>query len=381
MDKPRPSNHAAYLIDKNGSPLEVREAPYTRPGPGQMVVKTGAMAMNPVDFGMQHVGRLAFTWIRCPAIVGNDVAGEVVEVGAGGTASSLFKVGDRVLGLAAGGDPDVHDSSEGGFQEYAVLRDNLTSRIPDSMSYEQACVIPVGLSTAACGLFQKDFLGLQHPRLDAEPTGETLLVWGGSTSVGSNAVQLATAAGYDVIATASPSNFDYVRGLGASHVLDYHDAAIVAKLTAAFEGRLCAGAIAIGATSLEPCIDVVARAATKRHRRRFVAQASMPLSLADISSGLLGTARTIVGFVWWSATVAVRKRWRRVGSSFIFGSSLMHNEVGAAVFTDFLPAALARGSYRAVPEPVVVGQGLGAVQGALDVLQKGVSASKIVVSM
>ncbi|TAQ89425.1 hypothetical protein B7494_g2244 [Chlorociboria aeruginascens] len=58
--------------------------------------------------------------------------------------------------------------------------------------------------------------------LDNKPTGKTVLIWGGSGSVGVNVIQLAVAAGYEVIATASPANFDYLKELGASEVLDYH---------------------------------------------------------------------------------------------------------------------------------------------------------------
>jgi NADPH:quinone reductase-like Zn-dependent oxidoreductase len=72
------------------------------------------------------------------------------------------------------------------------------------------------MSTAACGLFQEDHLALQRSSALPKPTSKTLLVWGGSTSVGSNAIQLAVAAGYEVFTTASPKNFDYVKKLGAA---------------------------------------------------------------------------------------------------------------------------------------------------------------------
>jgi NADPH:quinone reductase-like Zn-dependent oxidoreductase len=77
---------------------------------------------------------------------------------------------------------------DGGFQLYTTLQTNLASPIPASMAYETAVVLPLGLSTAAAGLFQKSFLNLQLPAEPArQPTGKTLLVWGGASSVGSNA--------------------------------------------------------------------------------------------------------------------------------------------------------------------------------------------------
>ena len=80
--------------------------------------------------------------------------------------------------------------------------------------------------TAAAALFEPDQLGLALPPATSVPTpepGSTVLVWGGSTSVGNNAVQLAAAAGHRVLATASPRNDALVRGLGAAEVVDYRD--------------------------------------------------------------------------------------------------------------------------------------------------------------
>ena len=62
-------------------------------------------------------------------------------------------------------------------------------------------------------------------------------IFGGSTSVGANAIQLAVAAGYEVISTASPKNHAYVRGLGASEVFDYHSATVVADMIKACEAK------------------------------------------------------------------------------------------------------------------------------------------------
>lgn len=102
------------------------------------------------------------------------------------------------------------------FQEYTVVPAHMASPIPSTLSFDHAAVIPLGLSTAAAGLFEKEYLAPQHPSVSPKPTGKALLIWGGSTSVGSNAIQLAVAAGYDVITTASPKNFDYVKKLAAS---------------------------------------------------------------------------------------------------------------------------------------------------------------------
>jgi NADPH:quinone reductase-like Zn-dependent oxidoreductase len=177
-----PTNRAAYVVGQ-GKPLEVREAPYTTPGPNQVVVKNAAVAINPVDWLIPNVVKMFGPHIKLPFVFGDDCAGTVVEVGQG---VSSLKVGDRVLGLAVSFDKRSNKASEGGFQEYTVLRTTLVSKIPDWMSFESASVIPLGLATAACGLFLEDFLGLQLPTAPEpqKPTGKTVIIWGGSTSVG-----------------------------------------------------------------------------------------------------------------------------------------------------------------------------------------------------
>lgn len=73
-------------------------------------------------------------------------------------------------------------------------------------------------------------LKLALPSLNPEPTGKKVLIWGGSSSVGSSAIQLAAAAGYEVLTTASPVNHEYVKNLGASHVFDHRDPHVVEKI-------------------------------------------------------------------------------------------------------------------------------------------------------
>ena len=70
-----------------------------------------------------------------------------------------------------------------------------------------------------------------------------------------------------------------------------------------------------------------------------------------------------------------------VESKFILGSSLADNELGAAIYIDYLPKALANGRFIAAPEPLVVGKGLEFIQKALETQREGVSAKKVVVSL
>jgi NADPH:quinone reductase-like Zn-dependent oxidoreductase len=104
---------------------------------------------------------MMFSWIKYLFLLGTDVVGEVVEVGAGVT---RFKVGDRVVSYAVRMGKEYNSSSKGAFQAYTVLLAHIASPIPHNLSYKSAAVLPLGLPTAACGLFQKDQLALQFPR-------------------------------------------------------------------------------------------------------------------------------------------------------------------------------------------------------------------------
>lgn len=373
-----PSNRAAWLTAKSARPLEVKSAPYTPPAPNEIVIKNGAIAINPIDWSKQFLGDMMFSYIKYPFVLGEDVAGEVVEVGKDVT---RFVPGDRVLGHALGMEPKVNRSADGAFQEYTVLRTNMVSRIPATITYEQACVLPLCLSTAACGLFQKDYLGLDLPVAQLKhrkPKGETLLVWGGSSSVGSNTIQLAAAAGYDVITTASPKNFSYVKGLGAVDVFDYHSTNVIEDIieTLRKQDRKPVGAVAIGNGSTEACMEILA----KSGGRKFIAQASFPWP-EEMPSGLLGTAGTMLSLMWWNVSTPIKSKLKGIKMKFIFGTTLAFNEVSGAIYEEFLPEALAQQTFVPAPEPMVVGKGLEHVQAALDLHMKGVSAKKVVVSL
>ncbi|KAK3320580.1 zinc-binding dehydrogenase [Cercophora scortea] len=378
----QPTNTAAWL-PKAKAPLKVGPAPYTPPGENELVVKTRAVAVNPVEWSKQLIGDMMFSWIKYPFILGNDLAGEVVAVGTGSTAAH-FQPGDRVLAHALAMDPAVNRAAEGAFQSYVIVRAHMVSRIPDSLTFERACVLPLCLSTAACGLFQKDYLALNPPipsLADRKPTGKAVLVWGGSTSVGSNAVQLASAAGYEVISTSSPRNFAYLKTLGATHVFDYNSPTVVDDIVSAIgPTKPVAGALAVGNNSTENCIRVLSRCPAKGSNK-FVAQASFPQPEGTASFSLAGLAGFALGMAWWNVKVAAMTRVQGVKTKFIFGSSLMGNEVSKVLYEDFLPRALAEGTFVPAPEPEVVGSGLESVQHALDVHRKGVSAKKVVVSI
>ena len=167
----------------------------------------------------------AYLPIPYPFVLGADVAGTVVQLGANVT---RFTIGQRVIGHCDS--LITKKATNAAFQLYSTCRQILVSAVPDSVPLANAAVLPLGVDTAAAMLFQQ--LDLPLPSLNPKPTGKTILLWGGSSSVGGSAIQLAVAAGLRVITTASKHNFDYVKGLGADEVYDYRDSNVVEKLKA-----------------------------------------------------------------------------------------------------------------------------------------------------
>jgi NADPH:quinone reductase-like Zn-dependent oxidoreductase len=344
-------DNSALWLPKRGARLEAGPAPYTPPAAGEVTVRVRAVAVNPVDAIPGLAYRLVLPWLTFPAVIGGDVAGEVVEAGTGVT---RLRPGDRVLGHALGLERSRNRAAEGAFQKYTVLMQHMVSSIPDDLSFEQAAVLPLALSVAATGLFQHDHLALPLPTTAPADRGETVLVWGGSTSVGSNAIQLARCAGYRVIATASPHNFGYLRSLGAATAIDYHSRTAVGEIIDALGDGPLAGTLAIGSGSVRAALPI----ASKVPGRRRIA-AAQPQLVTRIQTAFRPHPGIHVSGIW--------------------GGTLKDNEVGPAIYAGFLPAALASGIYRAAPEAVVVGKGLEQIPGAIDQLRKGVSAQKLVV--
>jgi len=372
-----PTNQAAWHPAKNARKLEVKEAPYPQPLPNELVVKTAAVAINPVDWLIQQKGDLMFTWIKYPFIFGYDGSGTVVEIGSQVT---RFKVGDRVTGFPCGTDPKINKSSESSFQKYMILQSQLAVHIPADMSFEQATVIPLGVSTAAAGLFEKDQLNLPLPVFPRKDLNKSIIIWGGSTSVGCNAIQLAVAAGYTVITTCSPKNNELVKSLGASYAFDYNSKTVVKDIKSILStlNKPLVGALSIGRGGAEACMDIMA-CPESNCENKFVAMATYPEPKETPTSFVL--LKNAATFVSWMAAFKAKGLFTGVKSNFIFSSSVSHNGVGRAIWEEYLPKALSEGTFKASPEPVIFGKGLDKIQDAMEFQKKGVSAKKVVVQL
>ena len=194
----------AALIRQTGAPdvIEYADVPQPVPGPTEVLVQVGAVAVNPIDTyirGGMIAARLSF-----PYIIGCDLAGAVVACGA---ESKRFRPGDRVWGSNQG-----LQGRRGSFSEFAAVDENWLYPTPAAESDEEAAAGALVGITAHQGL-------VLHGGLKA---GETAFVSGGSGGVGTSVIQVAKALGAKVIATAGAAEKQALcRKLGADLVLDY----------------------------------------------------------------------------------------------------------------------------------------------------------------
>lgn len=366
-------NISALQPFQNAKTLEVRETPFPNASTHQIIIRNRAVAINPIDTLIQSRGNIMYTHLKYPFVLGYDMAGEVAAVGKGIT---RFKVGDRVLGFSRAADKEINDAAQGAFQRYGVVTEDLTCSIPDDVDFTHAATLPLGVATAAAALFDKAQLGLQlpqEPRLSK--TNKTVVIWGGSTSVGCNAIQLAVAAGYEVFTTASPRNHEYLRTLGAAQVWDYNASSVIDDITGALSGKRFAGVVSIGFGAAEKCMQIVERC----DGNKFIAMVTFPVPQKQpLNFVFLRTAGYFVSSLIYYKIRGARKGFK---SSLVAIGPTLENGVARYVFTEFLPKALEARSFLLAPEPEVVGHGLEMVQEAFELLRKGVSAKKLVVTV
>jgi NADPH:quinone reductase-like Zn-dependent oxidoreductase len=152
----------------------------------------------------------------------------------------LGQVGQRVAGVPMGN--VTKRTCEQGFQLYTIVSARSIIAIPENMPYQAAVTLPLGILTAAAGLYEQAHLQLPLPCLEPKSAGKTLLVWGGSSSVGVAAIQLAVASGFGVVATASEQNFEMMHKAGATAVFDRNDSRVIRKILDHLQDKTIVGA-------------------------------------------------------------------------------------------------------------------------------------------
>jgi NADPH:quinone reductase len=210
-----PSQMTVIGISKPGGPEvllpETRAVPV--PGPGEILVKVAAAGVNRPD-----VAQRSGSYPPPPGasdLPGLEIAGEVVAVGSD---AKKHKIGDRVMSLVAGG----------GYAQYCIAQDAQAMTVPPALSMIEAGALAETLMTVWHNVFERG--GLK--------AGETLLIHGGSSGIGTMAIQLAKAFGAKAIVTVgSQEKADACLKLGADHAINYKTQDFVAEVKTITGGK------------------------------------------------------------------------------------------------------------------------------------------------
>ena len=204
-----PSIMRAFAIDRFGESGTVRELATPEIGADEFLVRVRAAGVNPLDWKIRD-GRRSFGDLRFPYVLGQDAAGEIVQVGSN---AKQFSLGDEVYGsfwLA------------GTYADYVrVTNSAWVARKPATVDFAHAAALPIPGLTA---LGAVNILALKG--------GETILVVGATGGVGSYIVQLAASRGARVIATAREDAQAHIRKLGATEVIDHTRSDVVVTVKA-----------------------------------------------------------------------------------------------------------------------------------------------------
>lgn len=181
--------------------LKLVELDSPTPKPNEVLIKAHAIAINPVDCKTRQGYQQAIIPLRPPCVLGMDVSGEVVAVGA---AVKRFKVGDEVISSPS-------HKRQGCYAELVAIPEAEVALKPSNITHEEAASLPLVGLTAWDSLVRAASVG----------PGQRVLIQAGAGGVGSIAVQLARHLGATVYATASARNMALLEELGAHHPIDY----------------------------------------------------------------------------------------------------------------------------------------------------------------
>jgi len=200
----------AAVIAGYGGPevLEYRSVPEPVAGPGEILIKVAAAAVNPVDTKLRSGAFDLFMPLNFPAQLGGDVSGTVEALGEGVTG---FQVGDRVIGM-------INPAANGAYAEKIAAPAASFTTVPDGIDLVDAAALPMGVLT-----------GVQLAELGAKAgPGKKILVTGAAGSVGRAAVYAAAAAGALVVAGVRGSARDQLKDLPLAGIVDLGNAEDVA---------------------------------------------------------------------------------------------------------------------------------------------------------
>ncbi|ORY62433.1 putative alcohol dehydrogenase [Pseudomassariella vexata] len=209
------STQKAVLLTEVGKPLVlVNDLPIPRPGPQQVQLKVSVAGLNPHDQKTRDMG--LFVNDDLPKILASDIVGIVTKLGEG---VSSIAVGERIVSQGS----QFPGPPQNGLQEFAVADVGASSRIPDSITDDEAATLPTNIIAPLVALF--DTLQIPAPwsgkSKNFDYANTTLLVVGGGSNCGKFGVQLAKLADIGKIVVVGGNEAE-LKGFGATHVLDRH---------------------------------------------------------------------------------------------------------------------------------------------------------------
>jgi len=292
------SNRALVLTEYGGAhAVKLAAVAVPVPGPGQVAVRVHAAGLNALDWKLREgYVRQAFP-LQLPAVLGIELAGVVEAVGADVT---RLRVGDRVMGPLGG---------LGAYAELVAVKEANLALVPPSMSMTAAAALPLAAVAAWSSLH---LAGPVHG-------GQRILIHGAAGGLGGFAVQYARQAGAVIYATARSSHVDYVRSLGADHVIAYdrqrfEDEVRDIDLVLDYAGG-----------------DVVARSWAVLAGHGAIVSAATPDIVASTPAGRRGL---------WFQNTPDTARLQAVADDVVHGR--LQSKVAAVVRFDDLPAAIER---------------------------------------
>ncbi|KFY27670.1 hypothetical protein V491_00787 [Pseudogymnoascus sp. VKM F-3775] len=202
-------------VGENGKAYLSREkVELGQPQHNQVLVRIHSIAQNPTD--VQSLDTNAF---GDGAVLGCDFTGTVEAMG---NKVSSLKIGDTIAGLVWGGEI----KGLGAYSEYVFADEKICFKIPKTTRNNAAATVPLACATAWLALFSKGCLNLQRGTDNPTP----VLIWGGSSSVGIYAIQLARIFSIPSVAICSPKHFEHCKSMGADYVFNYRDLDVVDKI-------------------------------------------------------------------------------------------------------------------------------------------------------
>ncbi|PSR81367.1 chaperonin 10-like protein [Coniella lustricola] len=348
---------------QQGGPMALTTVPKSLPDTDEVLIRPKAVGLNPVDAKSLYYGAVVPSW---PIVLGIEVAGIVDSVGDNVTA---FKPGDEVFALST---RIINGERGSAFQEFVAVPQQFVGRKPVSLMFEEGASVAVAYAAAVSAIVNG--LGLSIPGLPnptnpstSAPTPTSILVIGGSSACGGHVIQLlrqTLGPSAHIVTTSSPQHHAYLTTtLGATAALDRASAQLPENLD---ELRKAASGSADG-TGFDAVVDCVGASLEQPHLfgalRVSDDDNAPPKVYAQIFTGPTDLA----------APEGVA--YRRVMATQLFNGP----EKGAGVFELF--GKLLEDGYKLPVEVEVVGSGWDAVEGGLLRLSKGVSRTKLVVSV